>query len=182
MIDPTLRYSTYLGGTGNDGGRGIGVDSTGNVYIVGNTASANLPTVSAAQANYGGMSANFMNGDAFVAKFSPAGALLYLTYLGGSGDDAATAVAVDPSGNAYVVGLTTSSNFPTANPLQANYGGAGGKGFVRTGDAFVAKLNPAGQQADLFDLPGRQFQDDAAMAVAIDQHRAMLTSQGSPFR
>jgi hypothetical protein len=111
VIDPTLRYSTYLGGTGNDGGRGIGLDSAGNVYIVGNTTTANLPTVSADQANYGGMSANFMNGDAFVAKFSPAGALLYLTYLGGSGDDAATAVAVDPSGNAYVVGLTISELF-----------------------------------------------------------------------
>jgi len=167
VIDPTLRYSTYLGGTGNEGGRGIGVDSAGNVYIVGNTTTANLPTLSAVQANYGGMSANFMNGDAFVAKFSPAGTLLYLTYLGGSGDDAATAVAVDPSGNAYVVGLTTSSNFPTANPLQANYGGAGGKGFVRTGDGFVAKLNPTGNKLIYSTYLGGN-QDDAAMAVAID--------------
>jgi uncharacterized protein (TIGR03437 family) len=167
VIDPTLRYSSYLGGTGNDGGRGIGVDSAGNVYIVGNTTTANLPTVSAVQPNYGGMSANFMNGDAFVAKFSPAGALVYLTYLGGSGDDGATAVAVDPSGNAYVVGLTTSSNFPTANPLQANYGGSGGNGFVRTGDAFVAKLNPTGNKL-LYSTYLGGNQDDAAMAVAID--------------
>src|SRR5580700_648437 len=146
VIDPTLKYSTYLGGSGNDGGRGIGLDSAGNVYIVGNTTSTNLPTASAVQANYGGMSASFMNGDAFVAKFNPAGALVYLTYLGGSGDDAATAVAVDTSGDAFVVGLTTSQNFPLSSPLQANFGGMGGKGFIRTGDAFVAKLNPTGNK------------------------------------
>ncbi len=167
VIDPTLKYATYLGGSGNDGGRGIGIDSAGNVYIVGNTTSANLPTVSAAQGNYGGMSANFMNGDAFVAKFSPAGALVYLTYLGGSADDAATAVAVDSSGNAYVVGLTTSQNFPLANPLQANFGGMGGKGRVRTGDAFVAKLNPTGNKL-LYSTYLGGSQDDAALAVAID--------------
>jgi uncharacterized protein (TIGR03437 family) len=167
IIDPTLRYATYVGATGNDGGRGIGIDSAGNVYIAGNTTSATLPTVSAVQPNYGGMSANFMNGDAFVAKFSPAGALLYLTYLGGSGDDAATAIAVDTSGNAYVVGLTTSTNFPLSSPLQANFGGMGGKGFVRTGDAFVAKLNPTGNKL-LYSTYLGGSQDDAALAVAID--------------
>lgn len=167
VIDPTLKYSTYLGGTGNDAGRGISLDSAGNVYIVGNTTSTNLPTLSAAQPNYGGMSAINMNGDAFVAKFSPAGALLYLTYLGGSGDDAATAVAADTSGNAYVVGLTTSSNFPLSSPLQTNYGGAGGKGFVRTGDAFVAKLSPTGNKLIYSTYLGGN-QDDAAMAVAVD--------------
>jgi len=73
-----------------------------------------------------------MNGDAFVAKFSPAGVLLYLTYLGGSGDDAATAVAVDGSGNAYVTGETESLNFPTANALQPTLGGVQ--------NAFVAKI------------------------------------------
>jgi uncharacterized protein (TIGR03437 family) len=167
VIDPTLKYSTYLGGSGNDGGRGIGLDSAGNVYIVGNTTSTNLPTVSAVQANYGGMSASFMNGDAFVAKFNPAGALVYLTYLGGSGDDAATAVAVDTSGDAFVVGLTTSQNFPLSSPLQANFGGMGGKGFIRTGDAFVAKLNPTGNKL-LYSTYLGGSQDDAALAVAID--------------
>ncbi|HTB15105.1 MAG TPA: SBBP repeat-containing protein [Bryobacteraceae bacterium] len=167
VIDPVLQYSTYLGSTGNDGGRGIGLDSAGNIYIVGNTTSTNLPTVSAAQANYGGMSSNFMNGDAFVVKFSPAGALVYLTYLGGSGDDAASAVAVDPSGNAYVVGATTSTNFPVASPAQLNFGGMGGKGYVRTGDAFVAKLNPTGNRL-LYSTYLGGNQDDAALAVAID--------------
>ncbi len=167
VIDPTLRYATYVGASGNDGGRGIGIDSAGNVYIVGNTTSATLPTVSAVQANYGGMSSNFMNGDAFVAKFSPTGALVYLTYLGGSGDDSATAVAVDTSGNAYVVGLTTSTNFPLASPLQPNFGGMGGKGFVRTGDAFAAKLNPTGNKLIYSTYLGGS-QDDAALAVAID--------------
>jgi uncharacterized protein (TIGR03437 family) len=167
VIDPTLQYSTYLGGTGNDGSRGIGVDGQGNVYIVGNTTSQNLPTVSAVQPAFGGETANFMSGDAFVAKFSPAGVLLYLTYLGGSGDDAASAVAVDSSGDAYVVGLTTSTNFPLSNPAQANFGGMGGSGRVRTGDAFAAKLNPTGNKL-LYSTYLGGNQDDAAMSVAID--------------
>jgi uncharacterized protein (TIGR03437 family) len=167
VIDPTLKYSTYLGATANDGSRGIGLDSAGNVYIVGNTTSQNLPTISAVQPAFGGMTSNFMNGDAFVAKFSPAGALIYLTYLGGSGDDAASAVAVDGAGNAYVVGLTTSQNFPTANPVQPNFGGQGGRGFIRTGDAFAAKLNPSGNKLIYSTYLGGN-QDDAALAVAID--------------
>ncbi len=167
VIDPTLSYATYLGSTQNEAGRGIGVDSVGNVYICGNTNSNNLPTVSAVQANFGGQSANYVNGDAFVAKFSPAGALMYLTYLGGSGDDAASAIAVDSAGNAYLTGMTNSTNFPLANPFQANYGGMGGQGIVRTGDAFVAKLNPSGTKL-LYSTYLGGSRDDAGLAIAID--------------
>src|SRR5437879_12093989 len=76
--------------------------------------------------------------DAFVSKLDAAGsALLYSTYLGGSARDAASGIAVDGAGRAYVTGLTRSANFPTVNPLQAAYGGG-------EGDAFVTKLNATG--------------------------------------
>jgi hypothetical protein len=130
----TLVYSTYLGGSGgNDQTRGIAVDGAGNAYVTGNTNSTNFPAANPLQAAYGGGAA-----DAFVAKLNPIGsALVYSTYLGGGGDDAGTGIAVDPAGNAYVTGNTDSSNFPTANPIQATYGGG-------SFDAFVAKLNAAG--------------------------------------
>jgi len=128
-----LVYSTYLGGSGEDRGDSVAVDSSGNVYVAGFTLSTNFPTASPLQATYrGGVT------DAFVAKLNAAGsALVYSTYLGGSGEDNSTGIAVDPSGNAYVTGVTTSTNFPTASPLQATGGGS-------YTDAFVSKLNAAG--------------------------------------
>ncbi|MGH8539626.1 MAG: Calx-beta domain-containing protein [Stenotrophobium sp.] len=129
-IDPVLAYSTYLG-SGGDQANGIAVDSAGNAYVAGYTSSTFFPTANPLQpANAGGT-------DAFVAKLNAAGsALVYSTYLGGSGDNQANAIAVDSTGNAYVAGVTLAYDFPTANPLQpANAGGA---------DAFVAKLNAAG--------------------------------------
>ncbi len=133
VIDPVMVYSTYLGGSGDDYGYGIAVDSSGNAYVTGRTTSADFPTASPLQAVFGGGSY-----DAFVAKLNPAGsALVYSTYLGGSDYEAGGGIAVDSSGNAYVTGATISTNFPTANPLQAAYGG----GIY---DAFVAKLNPTG--------------------------------------
>src|SRR6266404_2069098 len=128
-----LVYSSYLGGSGNDGGDSIAVDSAGNVYVTGSASSTNFPTVSPLQPTYGGG-----NSDAFVAKINATGsALVYSTYLGGSGDDLGLGIAVDSAGNAYVSGGTGSTNFPTKNPLQPTYGG----GFS---DAFVSKINAAG--------------------------------------
>jgi hypothetical protein len=133
FIDPVI-YSTYLGGSLEDLGAGIAVDSSGNSYVTGWTQSTDFPTMNPLQpANAGGG-----YGDAFVAKLNPTGsALVYSTYLGGSGDDAGWGIAVDNLGNAYVTGNTTSTNFPTMNPLQPAYGGG-------NGDTFVAKLNPTG--------------------------------------
>ncbi|MGA3186989.1 MAG: SBBP repeat-containing protein [Bryobacteraceae bacterium] len=168
VIDPTLAYATFLGGTRNDLARGIALDGSGNVYIAGNTSSLNLQTVSAFQPNFGGASTSYdMYGDAFVAKFSPAGALLYLTYLGGSGDDAASAIAVDSAGNAYVTGATTSTNFPTMTPYQAHFGGLGGLSAVHSGDAFVTKLNPTGNQLIYSTYLGGSL-DDVGTAIAVD--------------
>jgi hypothetical protein len=129
-IDPLL-YSTYLGGTGDDQGFGIAVDSAGNAYITGQTGSTDFPTKNPLQP------ANGSTSTAFVTKINPAGsALVYSTYLGGSGGDFGKSIAIDDAGNAYVTGGTASTDFPTKNPLQSVYGGGG--------DAFVAKLNSAG--------------------------------------
>jgi hypothetical protein len=137
MIDPVLVYSTFLGGTDQDYGNAIAVDSSGNAYVTGFTGSTNFPTANAFQGTFGGTSTGF-GGDAFVTKLNPSGsAVVYSTYLGGSGDDEGVGIAVDSNGNAYIVGETNSTNFPTANAFQGTFGG----GF---GDAFVSKLNPSG--------------------------------------
>ena len=126
-----LVYSTYLGGNNNDSGNGIAVDTSGNAYVTGYTPSTDFPTTPGAfQTTYVGL------GDAFVTKFNGTGSgLLYSTYLGGTDTDSGRGVALDTSGNAYVVGDTKSSNFPVpARAFQTtNNGGR---------DAFVAKINP----------------------------------------
>ncbi len=137
-LDPTgsaLVYSTYLGGTGVDFGRGIAVDATGSAYVTGYTNYPGFPTTAGAfQRNFGGID------DAFVTKVNPAGsALIYSTYLGGSSTDIGTGVAVDAAGDAYVTGGTTSYDFPTTpGVFQSGYGG----GVYY--DAFVTKLNSEG--------------------------------------
>ena len=97
-----LVYSTYLGGSGDDHGIVIAVDASGNAYVTGHTASSNFPTTAGAyQAVYGGG-----RYDAFVTKLNATGtALVYSTYLGGSGEDDGYGIAVDASGNAYVTGV-----------------------------------------------------------------------------
>jgi uncharacterized protein (TIGR03437 family) len=167
VIDPTLSYLTYLGGTKNDVARGIAVDGSGNAYVVGISNSVDLPVLSAYQSSMRGETANFVSGDAFIAKFNPSGALVYLTYLGGSKDDGATAVAVDSAGDAYVTGFTTSTDFPTLNAYQPSFGGLGGNGVARFGDAFIAKLNPKGTGLIYSTYLGGA-KDDLAMAIAID--------------
>jgi len=128
VIDPVLFYSTYLGGTGSDKGTAIAVDATGAAYVTGNTTSPDFPTRQALQSGYGGG----YSGDAFVTKLTPSGsALVYSTYLGGSGDDTGSGIAVDSGGDALVVGSTLSPNFPTQHALQAsNAGGRGCTGYL----------------------------------------------------
>lgn len=100
VIDPVLAFSSLAGRAANDGLRGIGVDAAGNVYVAGTALSPDLPrTVGPAFAGRQGTSL-FPVGDAFVAKFNPAGGLVYLTYLGGDAEDCAMALAVDRAGNA----------------------------------------------------------------------------------
>ena len=126
-----LVYSTYLGGSRSDTANSIAVDSAGDAYVVGNAASNDFPTVNAFQDSIKGEST------AFLTKLSANGnALVYSTYLGGTGQDQANGVAVDASGEAYVTGTTNSSDFPTANAWQGTLqGGSAG---------FITKFNSAG--------------------------------------
>jgi len=167
-----LQYSTYLGGAQSDMCSSVAVDTAGNAYVAGLTGSSNFPVSETAyQRTFrgGGEQTHLKASDAFVAKMNPAGsALLYSTFLGGTLDDAATAIAIDGSGNAYVTGFTSSGNFPvTGSAPQRTYGGAGGSDTVVFGDAFVAKLNPGGTGL-LYStyLGGRQ--DDVAYGLALD--------------
>ena len=161
VIDPSWIYSTYLGGTATDGGHAVAIDSTGAVYLTGESSSTDFPTA-------GGISPNTAKGglDVFVTKFSPisptAGTtLVYSTYIGGSNDDSGNAIAVDAGGNVYVAGGTSSTNFPvTSNAPQATYGG--GKD-----DAFVVKLDPTGSNLLYSTYIGGSDQD-LASGIAVD--------------
>ncbi|MDQ2830575.1 MAG: SBBP repeat-containing protein, partial [Chloroflexota bacterium] len=133
-----LLYATYFGGCRNDGAYGLAIDNAGRAYLAGDTTSTNLPTKNADQAASGG------GDDAFVAAFDTtqagAASLVYATYLGGSGNDVATDIAVDGAGVAYVTGNTNSSNFPTtAGAYQPAH--AGQSGYY---DMFLARLRGAG--------------------------------------
>ena len=128
-----LEYSTYLGGSGFDYGNAIAIDSTGSAYVVGATSSVDFPVLNPLQAKFGGIR------DLFVAKISPAGALTYATYLGGSEWEDGGTIGVDARGQAHVAGYTFSQNFPTARAYQPTFGG----GYV---DAFVATVNSTGNE------------------------------------
>lgn len=164
-----LVYSTLLGGSSAEMCTGIGVDSGGNAYVTGGTASKNFPTVNAFQSAQA-VSTDLFTLDAFVSKISADGSrLIYSTYVGGSKNDAAAAIAVDSNGNAYITGGTTSSDFPvTGGSFQTRFSGAGGQriGFFAMGDAFVMKLDPSGRQVYSTYLGGSR--DDAGLGIAID--------------
>ncbi|HXJ96265.1 MAG TPA: SBBP repeat-containing protein [Terriglobia bacterium] len=157
VIDPVLQYSTFLGGNGGDAAFGIAVDSAGEAYVTGVTASANFPVKSAYQTAAGG------SGDAFVAKLNSTGTgLVYSTFLGGGGSDAGNAIAVDSSGSAYITGATTSSNFPvTANVFQTMNNGSGNS------NAFVAKLDPSGAKLTYSSYLGGSG-PDYGQGIAVD--------------
>ncbi len=128
-----LVYSTYLGGSSSDDGRGIALDNAGNAYVTGVTSSNDFPiTTGAFQTSLAGSS------DAFVTKLTPDGSgLVYSTYLGGSSSDDGRGIAVDNAGSAYVTGVTSSNDFPTTT-------GAFQTSLAGDADAFVAKLTPDG--------------------------------------
>jgi pimeloyl-ACP methyl ester carboxylesterase len=156
VIDPVLVYSTYLGGNGTDytWTGDIAVDSIGNAYAAGLTLSTDFPTANALQATLKG------SYDAFVTKLNAAGsALVYSTYLGGNAEDIGGGIAVDSTGNAYITGYTNSTDFPTANALQATLKGSY--------DAFVTKLNAAGSALVYSTyLGGNSI--DTGYAIAVD--------------
>jgi hypothetical protein len=143
VIDPVLNYSTYLGGSAvGDIGSGIAVDSLGDAFVTGTTSSTIFPSTP------GGFGAGNAIGVAFVTEINPTGtALLYTTYLGGTGGDFGFGIALDnsgsganPGGNVYVTGNTFSTDFPTtaANALKSASAGAA------VGTSFLSKINPTG--------------------------------------
>lgn len=138
VIDPVLllrNFSSYLGGTGADVGFDIDVDSSGNTYIAGRTASTDFPVQGAFQGSLSGGSGS----DAFVSKVSLDGSsLVYSTYIGGTGFDEALSLSVDGSGQAHITGRTTSTDYPTQSSVQGSLSGGAGQ------DAFVTKLNTSG--------------------------------------
>ncbi len=152
VIDPILLFSTYLGGRQADAVTAVATDSSTNIYVAGWTESKDFPIS-------GGIHPTFSGGiDAFVMKFAASGQqLLWATYFGGSGDDRATSIAVDASGNVLVGGWTQSSNFPTS-------GGQNSFGGVR--DGFVVKLSTAGSNVFSSYLGGNG--SDAVNAVTFD--------------
>ncbi len=168
VIDPvfTLAYSTYLGGANTENGQRIAVDADGNAYVTGLTESTNFPTANPLQPSNGG---GATQRDVFITKLNPAGtALVYSTYLGGNGDDAGYALALDGARNVYLAGATASTNFPGVNALQPTYGGG-------ARDAFVAKLNAAGDALVYATYLGGSNTDDG-YGVAIDTTGAAYVS------
>jgi len=130
-IDPELSYSTYLGGSNSDVDYGIAMDGEGNTYLTGYTVSTNFPTANPYDGSFNGVL------DVFVTKLSASGdSLLYSTYLGGSDWDLGSGIAVDGQGNAYVTGVTRSTDFPMADPYDTTYNGVY--------DAFAIKLSTSG--------------------------------------
>lgn len=183
----SLVYASYLGGPGADTGNAIALGSSGEVYAVG-AADAGLPTTEGSfQPDSAGKGPTDIgrSDDAFLAELdtaaSGAASLKYVTYLGGAGRDSANAVAVDPSGAAYVTGATLSADFPTRDAFQVEKEG--------TADAFVAKVTLTGRGTrDLVYstfIGGGGRDRDTGLGVAVDgsgaAHVVGLTEASSDF-
>jgi hypothetical protein len=175
-----LTYSSYLGGGYVDTGFAIAVDAYGSAYVTGATQSANFPTKNAVQ-KQAARCGNFPScgRNAFVTKFNVAGsALVYSTYLGGSGNltsgagDQGNGIAVDAYGDAYVTGSTTSTNFPTKNALQGQNRSTNGGS-----NAFLTKFDAAGSALVYSTYLGGSTHynlgtsGDAGFAITVDAGR-----------
>ena len=127
----SLIYSTYIGGSGYDEGRGVAVDNNENAYITGYTSSTNFPVINAYQSTYQGGSDVFLT--KIDTKLSGVSSLIYSTYIGGSDNDYGAGVDVDSNENAYIAGYTFSINFPVINAYQS----------IRVGpyDLFLVKID-----------------------------------------
>lgn len=153
----SLIYSTLLGGEDEDAGKAIVVDNEGCAYVTGLTLSDDFPTENPYQIDQ-----DDQEWDAFVTKLSPSGSsLIYSTYLGGVISDRGEGIAVDVSGNAYVVGGTYSPDFPTENPYQTD------PGIDYIEDAFVTKLSASGNSLIYSTYLGGS-NTDRGQGIALD--------------
>ncbi|MEZ5400902.1 MAG: SBBP repeat-containing protein [Bryobacteraceae bacterium] len=153
IIDPVLAYSSYFGGSRIDNATAVAGDSAGNAYVAGWTDSSDLTL----QAPIGAFRGSV---DAFVYKVGPSGAVVWATYMGGTGDDRAQGIAVDSAGTTWVTGYTSSTNFPLANQLQGTR--SGGR------DVFVARINAAGSALMMSTYWGGAGNDEAN-SITVDQ-------------
>jgi hypothetical protein len=175
-LGTAILYSTYLGGSAADEGRGIAVDISGNAYVTGTTSSTSgFPLKGALDSSLGGSS------DAFVTKVNTAatggGSLVYSTYLGGGCAEEGRAIAVDASGSAYVTGRTFSTDFPGAVTGFQTTLGEIALTCGASGDAFVAKLNPAGSALSYSTYLGGAAAD-LGLGIAVDGNgNAYVTGQ-----
>jgi hypothetical protein len=171
-----LIYSTYLGGSGADGGTAIAFGAGGTAHITGFTGSADFPTFDPVQRSFGGGAL-----DAFVVALSPSGASLdYSTYLGGGATDSGFGIAVDTLGIVHVMGITASGDFPvTAGQQQANGGGASDIFVARIGAASAAGPDIIGAEVagkKLF-VNGSGFRDGAKILVNGEQQKTRNDEQ-----
>jgi len=159
VIDPVLVYSTYLGGSAWDVGRGIAIDSSGAVYVTGITNSIDFPLMNPIQGVFGG---GYF--DVFITKLNPtATAMVYSTYLGGNAYDGVYGIAVDGTGAVYVSGTTDSIDFPLMNPIQG--------ALIWGWDVFITKINPTGS-ALVYSTYLGGYSDDYGNGIALDSSGA----------
>jgi uncharacterized repeat protein (TIGR01451 family) len=161
VIDPTLTYSTYLGGSNVDVAFGVAVDCCGSAFVTGSTLSTDFPVTAAP--NGALQPTNAGEKDIFVTKFDAgADSEEYSTYVGGSGDDVATDIHLDNLGDMTVTGYTLSTDFPLELPIQGTFGG----GSV-TGDAFLFQIASHGT-AFVYSTYFGGSSDDQGFSLALD--------------
>ncbi|MBI2891383.1 MAG: SBBP repeat-containing protein [Nitrospirae bacterium] len=161
-VGPVILSSTYLGGSEAESNFAVASDTAGNIYVAGYTDSPNFPALNAFQSSLAGGT------DAFVAKFDPTGSrLVFSTYLGGTSDDSAAALAVDASGAVYVAGRTQSADFPVHRAFQGSFAGG-------NDDGFLAKLEPSGNSLAYSTFLGGSSDDGARGAAVSASGRAVV--------
>ncbi|MGY5854447.1 MAG: SBBP repeat-containing protein [Candidatus Thorarchaeota archaeon] len=160
-----LVFTSFVGGQGSDFVSALALDAVGNIYVAGNTESSDFPVVNAYDTT-----SSFQ--DSFVFKLSADGkTLLYSTYIGGSGRDFPSSMAVDSQGCVFVTGTTMSSNFPTVNSYDATFNG----GSLPDGDCFVFKLSSTGDELLYSTYYGGPGGDDGREIVIDDMGNAYVT-------
>ncbi len=175
VIDPGLAYWTFLGGGFGDTGYGVAVDAAGAVYVTGSTASPDFPSADQPKVAPGYDHTHNGHSDVFVVKLDPRGeTLVYWTFLGGAGSEDASGIAVDATGAAYVIGQTSSPDFPSADQTRV------APGYDQTyngqGDGFVVKLDPRGERLLYWTFLGGTGNDAALGTLAVDATGAAYVS------